>query len=156
MAGKNIRNTPGFATLDPSSIVNNQYNDAAGSQKVSEVGIHPLPFPFVSGSTIAYTTNLTTARPLPKNGMGLAVYNNDTSVHSITLGESATSPAAALAAGITDAAGHVGIPCIPARWTYIACGTQNWVIADSALLLVFLIDDNSQITNQIPAQVPGY
>jgi hypothetical protein len=152
----NNRVVPGANTMDPSSIANNQYNDAAGSQKVSEVGRHPLPFPYISGGAVAYTTNLTTALPLPKKGMGLAVYNNSGAVHAITLGESATSPAAALAAGVTDADGHVGIPCAPNSWTYIATGLKNWVISDSALLLVFLISDNSLIVNQTPAQTPGY
>lgn len=152
----NIRTVPGENTLDPSAIANVEYNDAAGSKKVSEVGRHNLPFPFISGGSVSYTTNLTTARPLPKKGMPLAVYNNSGTVHSVTLGESASSPAAALAAGVTDAAGHVGVPCTPNAWTYIATGTKTWVIADSASLLVFLVSDNSSIVNQQPAQVPGY
>ena len=152
----NIRTVPSFNVLDPGAIANNQYSDAAGSQKVSEVGTHPLPFPYISGGVVAYTTNLTTARPLPKKGMTLAVYNNSAAVHAVTLGESASSPASALAAGITDSAGHVGIPCIANAWTYIATGTKNWVITDSAVLLVFLVSDNSEIVNQMPAQVPLY
>ena len=152
----NVRTVPGPNTLDPSAIASIQYNDAAGSQKVSEVGRHPLPFPFISGGALAYTTNLTTTLPLPKKGMGLAVYNNSAAVHAITLGESATSPVAALAAGTTDATGHVGIPCTPNTWTYIATGTKTWVVSDSALLLVFLISDNSEIVNQMPAQIPNY
>src|SRR5271170_1553333 len=151
----NVRTVPGSNTLDPQAIANNQYNDAAGSQKVSEVGIHALPFPYISGGALAYTTNLTTARPLPKKGMGLAVYNNSGTVEAITLGESATSPAAALAVGVTDANGHVGVPCTPNDWTYIATGTKTWVVSNSASLLVFLISDNSEIVNQMPAQVPG-
>jgi hypothetical protein len=152
----NVRTVPSYNVLDPDAIANNQYNDAAGSQKVSEVGRHNLPFPYISGGTTAYTTNLTTPLPLPKKGMGLAVYNNSSTVHSITLGESATSPASALAAGVTDANGHVGVPCTPNAWTYIASGTKTWVIADNAALLVFLISDNSEVVNQQPAQVPGY
>src|ERR1700687_3525680 len=97
----NNRTVPGANTLDPSAIANNQYNDAAGSQKVSEVGRYPLPFPYIIMGATAYTTNLTTARPIPKSGMCLAIYNNDTVVHAITLGESASLPAAALAAGVT-------------------------------------------------------
>jgi hypothetical protein len=152
----NVRIVPGSNTLDPGAIVNNQYNDAAGSQKVSEVGRHNLPFPYISGGSVAYTTNLTTPLPLPKKGMGLAVYNNDTAVHAITLGESATSPASALGPGVTDVNGHVGVPCAPASWTYISTGTKNWVFSNSALLLVFLVSDNSEIGNQMPAQTPGY
>jgi hypothetical protein len=152
----NIRTVPGFNNIDPNAIENNTYNDAAGSRKVSEVGRHNLPFPMISGGTTAYTTNLTTALPLPKKGMGLAIYNNSGTVHSVTLGESVSSPAAALAAGVTDAAGHVGVPCTPNAWTYVATGTKTWVITDSASLLVFLISDNSEIVNQQPAQVPVY
>lgn len=153
----NNRTVPGPNTMDPAAISSIQYNDAAGSQKVSEVGIHPLPFPFISGGVLSYKTNLTTTPlPLPRKGMGLAVYNNSAAVHSITLGESAAAIPTALAAGVTDAAGHVGIPCTPNTWTYIATGLQNWVIADSALLLVFIISDNTTITNQTPAQVPNY
>jgi|SRR5580698_5141550 hypothetical protein len=153
---ENVRTVPGFNNLDPNAIENNTYNDAAGSRKVSEVRRHCLPFPYISGGSLAYTTNLTTARPLPKKGMGLAVYNNSGAVQSVTLGESATSPASALAAGVTDANGHVGVPCIPNAWTYIATGTKTWVVADSASLLVFLISDNSEIVNQMPAQIPNY
>ena len=152
----NIRTVPGFNILDPDAIKNNQYNDAAGSQKVSEVGRHNLPFPVNTAGVFTYTTNLTTALPLPKKGMTLAVYNNSGTVHAVTLGESATSPAAALAAGVTDASGHVGVPCTPNAWTYIASGTKNWVVADSASLLVFLVSDNSEIVNPQPAQVPLY
>lgn len=152
----NIRTVPGEANIDVASIANNTYNDAAGSQKVSEVGKHLLPFPYINAGVLAYTTNLTTARPLPKKGMGLAVYNNSSGVLSVTLGESAASPASNLAAGVTDANGHVGVPCVPNEWTYIATGTKTWVISGSALLLVFLISDNSHIVNQQPAQIPNY
>jgi hypothetical protein len=153
MAGKLIRQIDGYNVLDPSAIAAIQHSDPAGSQKVSEVGRLPLPFPYISGGAVAYTTNLTTSRPLPRIGLGLAVYNNDTSVHSITVSQATT---AALAAGVTNAGGNVGIPCTPGTWTYIATGVNNWVVADSANLLVFLIADNTSIVNQIPAQVPGY
>src|SRR5450631_4133456 len=107
----NNRTVPGPNTMDPAAISSIQYNDAAGSQKVSEVGIHPLPFPYINTGVLSYKTNLTTPTPLPRKGMGLAVYNNSAAVHAITLGTSATAPATALAAGATDADGHVGIPC---------------------------------------------
>lgn len=152
----NNRTVPGPNVLDPNAILNNQYNEAAGSQKVSEVGKHLLPFPYINLGLTVYTTDLTTARPLPKQGMGLAVYNKDTAVHAITLGESASSPAAALAAGVTDASGHVGVPCTPGTWTYIATGLKTWVVSDNNNLLVFLISDNSYIFNQSPAQTPNY
>lgn len=150
----NKRTIPGSGVVDPGSISSIQYNDAAGSKKVSEVGKHLLPIPVVSAGVLSYVTTVTgTPIPLPRMGMNLAVYNNDTAIHAITLGESATSPAAALAVGITDANGHVGIPCPPAAWTYIATSSQQWVVADNSKLLIFLIDDNSQIVNTLPAQV---
>lgn len=145
MAPKNMRNVPGPQSYDQGTIQNNQYNEAAGSQKNSEVGRHLLPIPF-QGEGIAYTTDASTVRVLPRKGMNLAVYNNAGAVGSITLGEDGTI--ATLAPGVTDAAGHVGIPCTPNQWTYIACSTQQWVIASAATLLVFIIDDNSSIKQE--------
>jgi hypothetical protein len=148
MATNNQRTIPGGSVKDFESIENLTYNDSAGSRKVSEVGRHLVPFPYASGASILYTTNLTTILPLPKPGMGLAVYNNDTVIHAVTLGEASTQ--SALAAGVTDATGHVGIACAPAAWTYVATAAQGWVITNSANLLVYLIDDNSYMQNQNP------
>lgn len=143
---KNIRNISGCNVQDPSIIDNLEYNDAAGSKKVSEVGRHLLPLKFISVGATAYTTDATTARTLDNMGTCLAVYNNSGAVHAVTLNES--SSIVALAAGATDSSGHVGIPCAPNSWTYIACGRSNWVITDSATLLVFLIDDNTSIVQE--------
>ena len=143
MAPKNMRNVPGPQSYDQGTIQNNQYNEAAGSQKNSEVGRHLLPIP-TSANT--FTTNATTIKVLPRKGLNLAVYNNAGAIGSITLGEDAAQ--ALLAAGVTDASGHVGIPCSPGQWTYIACSTQQWVIASAATLLVFIIDDNSSIKQE--------
>ena len=140
---KSIRNVPGQEIQDPSMIENLEYNNAAGSKKVSEVGRHLLPLKFINAGALAYTTNATTAKVLDAPGACLAVYNNSGSVASITLDES--SAIVSLAVGVTDANGHVGIPCLPNAWTYIACGNSNWVIASSANLLVYLIDDNSSM-----------
>ena len=139
---KNSRNLPGNNVQDPATIHNLEYSDSAGSKKVSEVGRHLLPIPYVSGASIAYTTNCTTVRTVDP-GKCLAVYNNSGSVASVTLGEDNT--VTSLAAGVTDANGHVGIPCLPNAWTYIAMSTQNWVISSAATLLVFLIDDNTSV-----------
>lgn len=137
----NQRTIPGGSVKDPSSISNITYNDAAGSTKISEVGRHLTSFPYISAGVLSYTTNLTTIKALPKPGAGLAVYNKDTVLHAVTLGEANTQ--SALAAGITDATGHVGIACAPGTWTYVATGSQGWVITDNANLLVYIIDDNS-------------
>jgi len=140
---KNMRNVPGHQSYDQGSIQNNQYNEAAGSQKNSEVGRHLLPIPLSASS---FTTDASTIRVLPRKGMNLAVYNNAGALGSITLGESAAQ--ASLAPGVTDATGHVGLPCPPGQWTYIACSTQQWVISSAATLLVFIIDDNSSIKQE--------
>lgn len=145
---KNIRNLQGNNVQDPSTLDNLQYNDAAGSKKVSEVGRHLLPIPIITLGALAYTTDASTARALPNPGLCLAVYNNAGAVGSVTLGEDAASVATALAAGATDATGHVGVPCAPNAWTYIACGSQNWIKTTAATLLVFIIDDNTSIRQE--------
>jgi hypothetical protein len=137
------RNFPGDQTLDPSSIDNLEYNNAAGAKKVAEVGRHLLAITLGGG---AFTTDASTIRPLPGQGKNLAVYNNNTAVGSVTLGEASTQ--LSLAPGVTDASGHVGIPCAPNSWTYIACGPSNWVISSAATLLVFIIDDSTSIKKQ--------
>lgn len=139
----NKRNQEGQAILDPASIEGLSYNNAAGSRKSSEVGRHLLPLGDGAG---AFTTNATVIKVLPALGKNLAVYNNSGTVASITLGES--SGQASLAVGATDASGHVGIPCQPNAWTYIACNMSQWVIASSANLLVFIIDDETYIRQQ--------
>lgn len=144
---KSIRNIPGQNVQDPSSIDNIVYNDAAGANKVSQVGTRLLPIPLVTTGVTSYVTDASTNRVLPKKGALLAVYNNSVAIHSVTLGESAAQTS--LAAGITDATGHVGIPCPAGQWTYIACGTSQYVITDDAVVMVFLVDDASYY---IPSQ----
>lgn len=144
---KNIRNIPGNSLQDPSTISNLEYSDAAGSKKVSEVGRHLVPLKFVSVGVVTYTTDASTKRVLDNAGACLAVYNNSAGVQSVTLGEDSTI--ASLAVGVTDATGHVGIPCAPNSWTYIACGQSNWVITSSAVLLVYVIDDNTSIKQSV-------
>lgn len=137
----------GKSVQDPSSLANLEYNDAAGSKKVSEVGRHLLPLQYVDTGVIKWTTDASTAVALQNMGACLAVYNKDTSVHAVTLGEDGT--VSAQAAGAVDlATGHVGIACAPGAWTYIACANQNWVITDSNKLLVYLIDDNTYIRQE--------
>lgn len=143
---KKMRNVPGDKIQDPSAIHNLEYNNAAGSKKVSEVGRHLLPIPYVSVGVVVYTTDASTKRILPSLGRCLAVYNNAGAVGSVTLGE--TSAIVSLAAGVTDASGHVGIPCTPNAWTYIACNEQQWVITSAATLMVFIIDDDSDVKQE--------
>lgn len=129
--------------VDPSSIANQVYNEAAGAQKNMEVGRHLLPVPYNNAGTLAYKTDLTTATPLPSRGKCLAVYNNASSIGSVTL--KAGSAPSVLASGACSATGEVGIACKPNDWTYIACGEQDWAIASANTLLCYLIDDNTAI-----------
>lgn len=144
---KNSRNQDGNKVYDPASIANMEFSDLSGSKKVSEVGRHLVPLKFISVGVVTYTTDATTIRRLDNSGACLAVYNNSAGVLSVTLGEASTQ--SSLAAGATDATGHVGIPCAPNAWTYIACANSNWVISSSALLLVFLIDDNTSVKTEV-------
>lgn len=143
---KNIRNLPSDKVQDPSSISNLTYSNTAGANKNTEVGRHLLPIPVVTAGVLSYKTNVTVATVLPCKGRNLAVYNNAGAVGSITLGEDATITA--LAAGVADATGHVGIACPPNDWTYIACGEQNWVIGTAATLLCYLIDDDTSVKQE--------
>lgn len=144
---KNIRQTQGQNVYDPSSIEALEFNPSAGSKKVSEVGRALLPLKYINAGSVAYTTDATTLRMLDFPGKCLAVYNASGTVQAITLGTKASTPTA-LAAGVTDANGKVGIPCTPNAWTYIACAANDAVIADSANLKVFLIDDETNIKQE--------
>lgn len=137
------RNLPGNKVEDHGLLNNLEHSNVAGSKKVSEVGRKLLPLGDGAG---AFTTNATTAKVLPSMGKCLAVYNNASSLGSITLGVDNT--VTVLASGVTNASGNVGIPCKINDWTYIACGEKNWVIASASTLLVFIIDDNSYIKQE--------
>lgn len=136
------RNQIGNQVVDPAAIDTMTYSDPSGARKVTEVGRRLLPIP--SGGTAS--TNCTEATALPKAGRNIAVYNNSSTVAAITLGNDNT--VTALAVGVVDGNGFVGIPCKANDWTYIACYSNQWVIASSANLLVFLIDDHTSVTNQ--------
>lgn len=135
MAKRKVQNN-----IDQASIENQGFNERSGAQKNMEVGRQVIALDDGAGGK---TTNATTAKALPKMGCNVAVYNNANTVAAITLGED--NGVAALAAGVTDAAGpgHVGIPCTPNDWTYIACWDKTWIRASAATLLVFIIADDS-------------
>lgn len=141
---KNSRTFLSVTTKDPSSIQNIVYNEAAGIEKNSDFGKKLLPLPDGAGG---YTTDASTAKILPNKGRNISVYNNSSTVQAITVIEDNT--VSALAAGVADSDGHVGIVCKPNDWTNIACGNYQWVISDSANLIVYLIDDNTYITQEI-------
>lgn len=141
---KNQRNLSGASVRDTSTIDNLIYNEASGGRKSVPVGPHLLPLP--DGAS-GFTTDASSVKILPSPGRNLAVYNNSGAVHAITLGEDNTVTAQA-AGAVQAGTQHVGIACTPNAWTYIACGVQNWVISDSASLLVYLIDDETSIRQE--------
>lgn len=133
MAKRKVRNN-----IDQASIENQGYNERAGAQKNMEVGRNLQP---LNSGTGSFTTDASSAKALPGKGKNIAVYNNSSSVAAVTLGEDATI--AALASGACDAQGHVGIPCPPNEWSFIACWDKQWVRTSASTLLVFLIADDS-------------
>ena len=144
------RGVPGYDIIDVSSLANLEYNNAAGAQKVIEVGRHLVPI--LSGGS--YITDLSTATSLPAMGKSLAIYNNSDSLGSITLGEDGTITS--LSPGQTDADGHVGIPIAPNAWTYVACGFKQWAITSSSDLITMLIQDSSSFKPQPNQPMPAY
>lgn len=139
---KTIRQTDGRAVEDPSSITNLTYNEASGAQKNLAAGHCLKPLDVAGGG---YTTDATTARSVRK-GTTLAIYNNSGSVGSITISDLITTPS--LAAGATDVNGNVGLACRPNDWTYFNTYKKNFVIASAATLLVYVVEDESYVSNQ--------
>jgi hypothetical protein len=137
------RNFPGSHTLDTNQINNLGFNEISGAAKNTDIGKHLIPLNDGAGG---FTTDATAYKILPAMGKSVAIYNNSAAVQSVTLGES--TAIVSLGVGVTDASGHVGIPCKPSDWTIIACGESQYIITSSADLLVFLIDDNTYLINQ--------
>lgn len=137
------RNIIGNKVKDPSSIANEQYNEASGAQKQVDVGPKLIP---LDAGTASPTTNAATLKALPSAGRSIAVYNNAAAVGSITFG---VAGQVSLAAGACDATTKaVGIACPPNSWTYLSAGEDTHVIASAATLFVYLVEDNTSITVQ--------
>ena len=142
-ANKIFRQSKAKAVEAPDRIANNTYNEAAGAQKNVSVGPH-LKAIFAGG---VYTVNAAAILGVGE-GTALAVFNsNTTTVRSITVRASAAGTA--LAAGAVDATnGEVGVACAPLEWTYLNTYDKNFVITNSAELFVYVIHDDTYITNQ--------
>lgn len=126
---------------DPSAIANYQYNDKAGAQKQVDVGSRLLPLQV--GPT--YQTTANAAAVSVGMGKNLALYNTTGAALSVTTGDSTVT---SLAIGaVNPVSGKAGIPCKPNDWTYIAMGEDTHVITSAAGLLVYLIDDESFISD---------
>lgn len=147
MATQKIKNRaiPSDQTRDPSAIELLTYNEQAGSRKSSEVGRALIP---MGDGAAGFTTDATTRRILPSAGKNLAIYNNSAAVHAVTVGD--VTVTAQAAGAVQNSAGNifVGVACQPNAWTYLAAAQWNYVISDSALLLVYIIDDPTYILAQ--------
>lgn len=137
-----INRVVGKQVQDHHSIPAVEFNQPSGAKKITEVGRRLLPIP----TSTTPTCNVVAATALPAQGKNIAVYNNASTLATITVGSDAT--VTAQAAGTVDVNGNPGIPCAPNSWTYIACGPQQWIIASTATLLVYLIDDDTYIRQE--------
>lgn len=139
---KVFRQKNGQATEDPANITNLAYNEQSGGVKNLIAGPHLKP---LKSDTPTPTTDATTIASLRKGSM-VAVFNKSAStVYSVKFTDNAL--AIASAAGIVDGDGNVGIPCAPLEWTYLSNYNKQYVISENANLVVFLIDDDSYISN---------
>lgn len=131
------------STNDPSSIQALTYNHQTGAQKNMEMGRHLIPIPT---SATTFTTDASaSAVALPSKGLTLAIYNNSGTARAVTLGDSAVT---ALAIGVTNASGLVGVPCLPNDWTYLATFDKTHVITNSSDLKVMIVADSTVINSQ--------
>jgi hypothetical protein len=144
MASQNIKTKRVLQTglvEDPASVDAIVYSRQTAAFKSSHVGTNLIPI--YTGSS--YTTDASSGIILPKQGCLLAVYNKDTSVHSIAMALNAANLPSALAAGVTNSNGSVGIPVAPSTWLLVAAFTNTYILTDNNNLLVYLINDDSAI-----------
>ena len=139
---KKIRQMDGRGTEDPANINNLTYNEASGGFK--SIAIGPFFKPIRIG-TSSYTTDASTARGVRKGAI-IAIYNNSGTLGAVTCGDSTAM--AALAAGVTDVNGNVGIPCAPNSWTYIATNDKQFIRTTAATMLTFIVEDETYISSQ--------
>lgn len=139
------RQLPGDQARDPSTIELLTYNEKAGARKSTEVGRALIP---LDNGASSFTTDASTRRSLPSAGRNLAIYNNSAAVHAVSVGDVTVAANAAGAVQTSGSNVFVGVPCAPNAWTYLAAGQWSYVITDSALLLVFLIDDPTYMIAQ--------
>lgn len=139
------RAIPGDQTRDPAIIELLTYNEKSGARKSVNVGNALIPLGDGAGG---FTVDATTRRSLGTGGKNLAIYNNSAAVHSVTVGD--VTVTAQAAGGIQNSSGNifVGVPVPPNSWFYLSAAQWNYVIADSAALLVYLIDDPTYINTQ--------
>lgn len=148
MANPTIKNrqVDGAGSRDQSSIDLLIYNERSGARKSMEVGRALLP---LQNGAASWTTNASAAPiALPAAGKNLAIYNNSSTVYSVTVGDSTMTAQAVGAVQSGATAPFVGVPCQPNSWTYLSTGQWNFVATNNASLQVFLIDDPTFIITQ--------
>ena len=143
---------------DPTQLDAIQNNPASGGKKVLTVGPRLLPIPIVTAGTPTWTTNASVAAVgLPLKGLNLAIYNNAGAAGSVTIGDIGV---VSQAIGAFDANGNVGVACPPNAWTYISTGAHQYVATSAATLIVYIIEDPTNIAQETPNRVaqfvPGF
>lgn len=138
---KKFRQLRGPAIEDQASIDTIKYNEAAGADKNLSVGGFYEP---LNLNATTFTTDATTSRKI-RSGTSIAIYNNSSTLYSVTISETSI---AALAPGAVDPNGNVGVPCKPNDWTLVNMAEKNYLITNNVALLVFKIKDETYITSQ--------
>lgn len=121
-----------------------EFNLKSGAKKILPIGPHLIPIPVVVAGSPTWKTDVSTLTALPTLGLNLAVYNNSSTVKSITIGN--TSSLASLAVGAVDANGNVGVACPPNSYTNLSMGVNQWIISSDNTLIVYLVEDDTRIT----------
>ena len=93
------------SNTDPQAAANNTYNDLAGGQKNIDIGAKYLPIKLGEAS---WTTDATTARQCIA-GSSIAIFNNSTTVYTITFGKNSS-----VVAGVVGAV-DAGVAIVTAR-----------------------------------------
>ena len=137
------RGIPTANTEDAASVDLMTYSRQSSSHKTTSVG--PSLAPLYNGS--AFTTDASAGITLPSKGCLLAFYNSDTSVHSVTLSTLASTTA--LAAGVTNTNGDVGVPVAAGTWLYLSAFINQFLIVDNNKLLSYIVQDDTTVTVSI-------
>ena len=123
---------------DSDRIINEQYNNASGSEKIIHGGVY-LKSIVLTDAT--WTLDCSTARYIGK-GRTVALYNNSAVVHAVCIG---VSTIGAPTAGIVNATGQPGI-AIPANsWVYINTYDQQYIRTDNALVYCYIVEDDTYL-----------
>jgi hypothetical protein len=127
------------SAIDAGSSEGVIYNKYAGAQKNIEVGSNLKP---IKLSETSWTLDATTARRVGK-GAQVFIYNNSSTVYTVRFGSTSSVTSGAVAD--IDANGQATLPCKANDWTRVSSGTLDWMIANNASLLVYLLIDDTEI-----------